>query len=76
MSDNGTNFVAGSEESKALVEQLETEKIKASTANRSIKWHFNPLYGLDLCGLHEIMIKSAKKPSMGYLGMMTSLMKS
>lgn len=37
MSDNGTNFVAGSEESKALVEQLETEKIKASTANRSIK---------------------------------------
>lgn len=37
MSDNGTNFVAGSEELKALVEQLETEKIKVSTANRSIK---------------------------------------
>ena len=67
MSNNGTNFVGASSEFKELINQLDEEKIKVSTANKRIKWHFNPLYVSYFGGMHETMIRSANKATQGTL---------
>ena len=41
-SDNGTNFKGADKELKSLISQLGTDKIKESSANKGIQWHFNP----------------------------------
>ena len=61
LSDNGTNFVGANAELKALVDQLDENRIKSSMANKGIKWHFNPPAGPHFGGVFETMIKSAKK---------------
>ena len=67
-SDNGTNFRAADKEMKSLILQLDQEKIKESIANKGIKWHFNPPSAPHFGGVHESMIKSAKRAINAILG--------
>ena len=60
-SDNGTNFVGANNELKALVNALDIEEIQKTAADKGIKWHFNPPAAPHFGGVHESMVKSAKK---------------
>ena len=68
ISDNGTNFVGAERELKELVEQLDQDKIEKSSANKGIKWSFNPPWAPHFGGVHETMIKSAKRATYAILG--------
>ena len=59
-SDNGINFIGAEREMHELVKQLDQEKINKSTANKRIKWQFNPPAAPHFGGIHESMIKPAK----------------
>lgn len=63
LSDNGTNFVGGNNELKELVASLDKDQIQDKTANQGVKWHFNPPppAGPHFSGVHEVMIKAAKR---------------
>ena len=61
LSDNGKNFVGGEQELRELIEKLDAEKIVASGADKGIKWNFNPPLAPHFGGVHESMMKSAKK---------------
>ena len=52
-SDNGTNFKGADKELKSLISQLGTDKIKESSANKGIQWHFNPPLAPHFGGAHE-----------------------
>ena len=65
--DNGTNFVGGSNELKEL-EALDQNKVQDTTSSHRINWHFNPPAGPHFSGVHEIMIKAAKKAIYAILG--------
>ena len=67
-SDNATNFKAANKELKALLLQLDEDKIKASTSNKGIVWHFTPPLAPHFGGVHESMIKSAKRSLNAILG--------
>ena len=60
-SDNGTNFVGAVNELKELVGQLDKDKIQGMTAQKGVKWTFNPPGAPHFGGAHEIMVKAAKK---------------
>ena len=60
-SDNGGNFVKADKELKDLVNQLDQEKIKQTTSNKKVQWLFNPPGAPHFGGVHEIMVKAAKK---------------
>ncbi|XP_068696853.1 uncharacterized protein [Montipora foliosa] len=60
LSDNGTNFVGANNELEELA-GLDREKIQEKTACYGIKWHFNPPLAPHFSGVHEVMIKAAKK---------------
>ena len=47
-------------ELKYLVNQLDQEKIKQTTANKGVQWSFNPPAAPHFGGVHEIMVKAAK----------------
>ena len=68
LSDNGTNFVAAERELRELVEALDQSKIAQSTANKGVMWHFNPPLGPHFGGVHETMIKAAKRAVNALLG--------
>ena len=68
LSDNGTNFIGGERELRELVLQMDKDKIQNSTSNSGVKWHFNPPATPHFSGVHEAMIKSAKKAIYGILG--------
>lgn len=68
ISDNGTNFVGAERELRELVEQLDQDKIEKSAANKGIKWSFNPPSAPHFGGVHETMIKSAKRATYAILG--------
>ena len=68
LSDNGKNFVRAYRELQELVNSLNMEKLNQSTANKGVKWHFNPPFGPHFGGVHETIIKSAKKAIYGILG--------
>ena len=68
ISDNGTNFKGAVRELYELVEQLDQSKIQQSTANQGIKWQFNPPLAPHFGGVHETMIKSAKRAINAILG--------
>ncbi|CAC5373897.1 unnamed protein product [Mytilus coruscus] len=68
ISDNGTNFVGANRELKELVALLDTDKIQNSISNQGIKWHFNPPLAPHSGGIHETMIKSAKRAIYAILG--------
>ena len=59
MCGNGTNFAGGSNELKDL-EALK-KKIQHATLSCGVNWHFNPPLVPHFSGVHEIMIKTAKK---------------
>ena len=63
LSDNGTNFVGADNKLKELA-GLHREKIQEKTARYGMKWHFNPPLAPHFSGVHEVMIKAAKRPSM------------
>ena len=67
-SDNGGNFVKVDKELQDLVNQLDQEKIKQTTANKEVQWSFNPPAAPHFGGVHEIMIKAAKKAIKNILG--------
>ena len=67
-SDNGTNFKGADAELKSLVRELDENKINQSIANKGITWHFNPPLAPHFGGVHEVMIKSAKKAIHAILG--------
>ena len=67
-SDNGGNFVKADKELQDLVNQLDQEKIKQTTANKGVQWSFNPPAAPHFGGVHEIMIKAAKKAIKNILG--------
>jgi len=68
ISENGTNFIGAVRELKELIEQLDQDKIEKSAANKGIKWSFNPPGAPHFGGVHETMIKSAKRPTYAILG--------
>ena len=61
LSDNGTNFVGGKNELSELLKLVDIDKVQDSTANRGVKWLFNPPYAPHFSGVHEIMVKAAKR---------------
>ena len=67
-SDNGTNLKAADKELKSLLSQLDPERIKESVANKGIVWHFNPPLAPHFGGVHESMVKSAKRAINAILG--------
>ena len=67
-SDNGTNFKGADAELKSLVRELDENKIYQSIANKGVTWHFNPPLAPHFGGVHETMIKSAKKAIKAILG--------
>ena len=67
-SDNATNFKDADKKLKALLLQLDEDKIKESTSNKGIIWHFTPPLAPHFGGVHESMIKSAKKALNAILG--------
>ena len=68
ISDNGTNFVGGERELRELVQAIDVKKVKNSTADKGVKWTFNPPLAPHFGGVHESMIKSAKKAIGAVLG--------
>ena len=64
---NGTNFDGGSNELKAT-EALDQNKSQDTTTSHGIKWHFHPPLTPHFSGVHEIMIKAAKKAIYAILG--------
>ena len=65
LSDNGTNFVAANQELCEFV--CRDPKVQSDTANKGIKWVFNPSYAPHFGGIFEVMIKSAKRAIMTIL---------
>jgi len=61
ISDNGTNFVGAARELCELVNALDKTKIQELTVNRGVVWIFNPPSAPHFNGLHEILIKAAKR---------------
>ena len=61
VSDRGTNFVGADRELRELVSGMDTNKIQDQTASKGVKWCFNPPLAPHFGGVHEAMIKAAKK---------------
>ena len=68
LSDNGTNFVAAERELREFVQALDQSKIAQSSANKGVMWHFNPPLAPHFGGVHETMIKAAKRAVNAVLG--------
>ena len=61
ISDNGTNFVGATNELAQLVKQLDAEAIQRQTADQQTSWRFNPPAAPHFGGVHEALVKSAKR---------------
>ena len=60
--------MAAERELRELVAVLDREKIAQSTANKGVIWHFNPPHAPHFGGVHETMIKAAKRAVNAVLG--------
>ena len=67
-SDNATNFVGAVNEMKELINALDKDKIVENVANRGIQWFFIPPAAPHFGGVHESMVKSAKRSIFAILG--------
>ena len=61
VSDQGTNFVGADRELQELQSAPAQNKIQNQTADKGVKWIFNPPLAPHFGGVHEVMIKAAKK---------------
>ena len=61
MSDNGTNFVGADRELRELVNALDQDAIRQRTAEKGVRWRFNPPAAPHFGGSHESLVKSAKR---------------
>ena len=52
----------------ATLTQLDQTKINSSIANKGVKWYFNPPLAPHFGGVHESMMKSAKRAINAILG--------
>ena len=68
ISDNGTNFKGADAELKELVAKLNDVQINQSIANKGIRWCFNPPLAPHFGGVHETMVKAAKRAMYAILG--------
>ena len=68
VSDRGTNFIKADQELQELLDALDRDKIKDQTANKGVKWFFNPLLAPHFGGVHKVMIKAGKKAIRAILG--------
>ena len=60
VSDNGTNFLGAKNELDELA-AMDTQRIKTETAYHKVKWRFNPPAAPHFNGVHESIIKAAKR---------------
>ena len=60
-SDNGSNFIGANRVLKELIAQLDQGKIERETSIRGIKWIFKHPLAPHFGGIHESLVKSAKK---------------
>ena len=67
-SDNGSNFVGANKELKELIQSIDQEKIVDDSANKGIKWNWNPPEGSHFRGVFESLIKVAKKSLKAIVG--------
>ena len=51
-----------------MISKLDNERIKLSIADKGIRWHYNPPFAPHFGGVHETMIKAAKKAIYAILG--------
>ena len=68
VSDQGTNFIGADQELRELLDGLDRDKIKDQTVSKGVKWFFNPPLTPHFGGVHEVMIKAAKKAIRAILG--------
>ena len=68
VSDRGTNFIGADRELRELLDGLDRDKIKDQTVSKGVKWFFNPPLAPHFGGVHEVMIKAAKKAIRAILG--------
>ena len=61
VSDNGTNFVGAVRELQELYNELDKDQIAKKGVNQGIQWRFVPPGTPHFDGVHESMIKSAKR---------------
>ena len=61
ISDNGSNFVGAVSELKRLVGDLDHQKVTNELTALGATWHFNPPAAPHFGGVHESMVKSAKR---------------
>ena len=61
ISDNGTNFVGAVNKLKELVGQLDKDEIQETTAQKGVKWTFNPPGAPHFGEAQKVMVKAAKK---------------
>ncbi|XP_048583247.1 uncharacterized protein LOC5505799 [Nematostella vectensis] len=73
VSDNGTNCVGAVNEFQELVGQIDTDNVMLATAQKGIKWRFNPPGAPHFVGAHEIIVKAANTPSTQRLEMMSQI---
>ena len=67
ISDNGSNFVGAVNELKQLVGDLDHQKVTNKLSAIGVTWHFNPPAAPHFGGIHESMVKSAKKATYAIL---------
>ncbi|XP_065177321.1 uncharacterized protein LOC135807665 [Sycon ciliatum] len=60
VSDNGTNFVGAANELRRLVAAM-NEGVDRRLADKGIRWSFNPPAAPHFGGVHEALVKSAKR---------------
>ena len=60
-SDNGTNFVGANRELCELWDNVDKSKVQAMTSIKGVKWNFNPPLAPHFGGVHEALVKSAKR---------------
>lgn len=61
VSDNGSTFVGSVRELKDLYEQIDKLRVTRDGANKKVTWHFIPPYAPHFGGVHEAMVKCAKR---------------
>ena len=64
----GYGHFKANKELRQLVEVLDQDRIRASTANQGVTWHFNPPAAPHFGGVHESMIKAPKRAVHAILG--------